>query len=128
MSYETVGKEFVQFYYATFDSNRAGLAGLYRDQSMLTFEAQGTLGTAAIVEKLQNLPFQQIQHRTDTIDTQPVGEEGVLVLVTGALLVEGSDRPMGFTQSFQLRKEIGANGQENWYVFNDIFRLVYSAA
>jgi aspartyl/asparaginyl-tRNA synthetase len=35
---------------------------------------------------------------------------------------------MGFTQSFQLRKEIGAGGQENWYVFNDIFRLVYSAA
>jgi hypothetical protein len=30
---------------------------------------------------------------------------------------------MGFTQSFQLRKE-----GENWYVFNDIFRLVYSAA
>ena len=34
---------------------------------------------------------------------------------------------MGFTQTFQLRKEL-ANGQENWYVFNDIFRLVYSAA
>ncbi|KAF2026150.1 NTF2-like protein, partial [Setomelanomma holmii] len=121
-------EQFVEFYYATFDTNRAQLAGLYRDQSMLTFEAQGTLGTAAIVEKLQqNLPFQQIQHRTDTIDAQPVGEDGVLVLVTGALLVEGSDRPMGFTQSFQLRKEV-ANGQENWYVFNDIFRLVYSAA
>jgi aspartyl/asparaginyl-tRNA synthetase len=35
---------------------------------------------------------------------------------------------MGFTQSFQLRKEMGANNAENWYVFNDIFRLVYSAA
>jgi aspartyl/asparaginyl-tRNA synthetase len=42
--------------------------------------------------------------------------------------VEGQERPMGFTQSFQLRKEMGANNAENWYVFNDIFRLVYSAA
>jgi hypothetical protein len=30
---------------------------------------------------------------------------------------------MSFTQSFQLKKE-----GENWYVFNDIFRLVYPAA
>jgi hypothetical protein len=59
--------------------------------------------------------------------------------VTGALLVwlpefvakpkltqqqvEGSEKPMSFTQSFQLKKE-----GENWYVFNDIFRLVYPAA
>jgi hypothetical protein len=35
---------------------------------------------------------------------------------------------MSFTQIFQLKKEMGANGAENWYVFNDIFRLVYPAA
>ncbi|KAH8732464.1 hypothetical protein GQ44DRAFT_745666 [Phaeosphaeriaceae sp. PMI808] len=116
-------EQFVEFYYATFDSNRAGLASLYRDHSMLTFEGAGTLGTAAIVEKLQNLPFQQVQHRSDTIDCQPVGEEGILVLVTGALLVEGSERPMSFTQSFQLRKDV-----DNWFLFNDVFRLVYPAA
>jgi len=34
---------------------------------------------------------------------------------------------MNFSQAFQLRKEI-ANGAESWYVFNDIFRLVYPAA
>jgi hypothetical protein len=41
--------------------------------------------------------------------------------------VEGSEKPMSFTQIFQLKKEL-ANGAENWYVFNDIFRLVYPAA
>jgi aspartyl/asparaginyl-tRNA synthetase len=35
---------------------------------------------------------------------------------------------MSFTQSFQLKKEVGAGNAENWYVFNDIFRLVYPAA
>lgn len=70
---------------------------------MLSFEAQGTAGAQAIVEKLQvgvqevipsgtadvdqNLPFQQIQHRTDTIDAQPSAADGIIVLVTGALLV-----------------------------------------
>ncbi|KAH6616318.1 hypothetical protein C7974DRAFT_401593 [Boeremia exigua] len=123
MSFEEVGKQFVEYYYKTFDENRAALAPLYRDHSMLTFEASGILGAPAIVEKLQNLPFQQVQHRTDTLDAQPSGQTGVLVLVTGALLVEGSERPMSFTQAFNLQQENGS-----YYVLNDVFRLVYPAA
>jgi hypothetical protein len=123
MSFEEVGKQFVEYYYKTFDENRAGLQPLYRDHSMLTFEASGIMGTAAILEKLQNLPFQQVQHRTDTIDAQPSGDDGILVLVTGALLVEGSDRPMSFTQAFNLKQDNGS-----FYVLNDVFRIVYPAA
>ncbi|KAF2473120.1 putative nuclear transport factor 2 [Lindgomyces ingoldianus] len=121
--FETVAKQFVEFYYKTFDENRANLAALYRDNSMLTFEAQPTLGTAAIVEKLQNLPFQQVQHRADTVDSQPSADDGIMVMVTGALMVDGQDRPMSYTQTFQLKRDGGS-----WYVFNDLFRLVYPAA
>ncbi|KAI8937189.1 Nuclear transport factor 2 [Plenodomus lindquistii] len=121
--FNQIAQQFVQFYYKTFDENRAGLASLYRDTSMLTFEAQGTQGSAAIVEKLQNLPFQQIQHRTDTVDAQPSAEDGILVLVTGALLLGGEDKPMSFTQAFQLKNDNGS-----FYVLNDVFRLVYPAA
>lgn len=36
----------------------------------------------------QNLPFQKVQHRVDTVDSQPSNEQGaILVLVTGALMV-----------------------------------------
>ncbi|KAF2133330.1 putative nuclear transport factor 2 [Dothidotthia symphoricarpi CBS 119687] len=122
-NFQEIAKQFVEYYYQTFDANRAGLAPLYRDHSMLTFEAQGVQGTQAIVEKLQTLPFQQIQHRTDSVDAQPSADDGILVMVTGALLVEGNDRPMSFTQAFQLKADSG-----NYYVFNDIFRLVYPAA
>jgi hypothetical protein len=38
--------------------------------------------------------------------------------------VDGQDKPMSFTQTFQLKKD--GNGQ--WFVFNDLFRLVYPAA
>ncbi|PZD04713.1 nuclear transport factor 2 protein [Pyrenophora tritici-repentis] len=120
--FNAIAQQFVQFYYKTFDENRAGLAQLYKETSMLTFEAQGTQGSAAIVEKLQNLPFQQIQHRTDTVDAQPSADDGILVLVTGALLAS-EDKPMSFTQAFQLK-----NAEGSWYVLNDVFRLVYPAA
>jgi len=45
------------------------------------------------------------------------------VVVSGALLVEAEKRPMSYTQTFQLKPR-----DNSYYVFNDIFRLVYPAA
>lgn len=80
---------------------------------MLTFEKDPFQGTQSILEKLtvggphlwrplnveqermltrsaQNLPFQKVQHRVDTTDAQPSNETGgILVMVTGALMVRG---------------------------------------
>ncbi|TQB72940.1 Nuclear transport factor 2 [Monascus purpureus] len=123
--FTSVAQQFVQFYYQTFDSNRAGLAGLYRDQSMLTFETSSVQGVAGIVEKLTNLPFQKVVHQVATFDAQPSSDAGgILVMVTGALLVDDEQKPMSYTQSFQLLPD----GQGSYFVFNDIFRLIYSAA
>ncbi|KAF2280103.1 putative nuclear transport factor NTF-2 [Westerdykella ornata] len=122
--FEAIGKQFVQFYYSTFDTNRSALSSLYRDESMLTFETDKIAGVAAIVEKLTNLPFQKVEHKTDSVDAQPADAEGgILVLVTGALLTEGQERPMSFVQTFHLKQAGGS-----YFVFNDIFRLVYPAA
>lgn len=87
---------------------------------MLTFESSASLGANAIVEKLSSLPFQQVKHQVSTLDAQPGVNGGVLVLVTGQLLVDEEQRPMNYTQTFQLLPEGGS-----FYVFNDIFKLVY---
>jgi hypothetical protein len=93
----------------------------------------------------QELPFQRIEHQVATVDAQPSNESGgILVVVSGALLVslrlreekelekqywqntaqvEEERRPMSYTQTFQLLPADGA-----YYVFNDVFRLVYPAA
>lgn len=39
-SFEQVGKQFVDHYYSTFDTNRASLASLYTDQSMMSYEGE----------------------------------------------------------------------------------------
>ena len=51
-SFVDVAKQFVDFYYQQFDGDRKGLAALYRDQSMLTYESSSVQGVNAIVEKL----------------------------------------------------------------------------
>ncbi|OJJ51517.1 hypothetical protein ASPZODRAFT_21970 [Penicilliopsis zonata CBS 506.65] len=122
--FKGIADQFVGFYYQTFDADRNGLAGLYRDHSMLTFEDSPCQGTAAILEKLTSLPFQKVVHRVATLDAQPASENGsILVMVTGALMVDDQPQPMNYSQTFQLQPD----GQGSYFVFNDIFRLVYPA-
>ncbi|ETN42222.1 uncharacterized protein HMPREF1541_04163 [Cyphellophora europaea CBS 101466] len=121
---QDIANQFVDFYYNTFDNNRAGLAALYRDSSMLSFESSQFQGAQNISEKLQSLPFQRVVHKVDTKDVQPSSQQGgIIVLVTGALQFDDSPQPMSFAQTFQLLPEGG-----NWFVQNDIFKLIYPAS
>jgi len=122
--FNTIAQQFTDFYYNTFDADRNKLAALYRDNSMLTFETSAVQGTAGIIEKLSGLPFQQVKHQVATLDAQPSSEQGgILVLVTGKLLVDAEQNPMSYTQAFQLLPD----GAGSYFVFNDVFRLVYGA-
>ncbi|TVY56629.1 Nuclear transport factor [Lachnellula suecica] len=117
-----MAKQFTEFYYNQFDQDRKNLAPLYRDNSMLTFESASVQGTAGIVEKLSALPFGKVKHQVSTLDAQPTGEtNGILILVTGALLVDDEQRPMNYSQTFQLLPD----GAGSFYIFNDIFKLVF---
>ncbi|KAI1287804.1 putative nuclear transport factor 2 [Halotydeus destructor] len=120
-NYESIGKTFVQQYYALFDGDvtqRANLGSFYSDtNSFLTFEGQQVMGRTAIVEKLTALSFQKIQHIITVIDAQPTIEGGVLVVVLGQLKTD-DDNPHTFNQTFVL-KPLG----DSFYVEHDIFRL-----
>ncbi|KAG5370219.1 Nuclear transport factor 2 [Yarrowia sp. C11] len=119
VDFNTLAKQFCEFYYQTFDSDRSQLGNLYRDHSMLTFTGTQHQGAQAIVEKLVGLPFGQVRHKISDIDAQPASANGgdVIVLVTGELCVDG-DNPLPYAQVFHLIPD-----GSSYYVFNDIFRL-----
>lgn len=99
MNPDDVSKAFVEHYYTTFDSNRAALANLYQEGSMLTFEGQKIQGAQNIVAKLTSLPFQQCQHGITTVDCQPSGPAGgMLVFVSGNLQLSGEQHALKFSQ------------------------------
>jgi hypothetical protein len=91
----------------------------------------------------QTLPFQKVEHQVSTLDAQPASDAGaILVMVTGALLVGSASlhfgtyrfssltwvqvdeekKPISYSQVFHLLPD----GAGSYYVFNDIFRLVYA--
>lgn len=101
MDPDAVAKAFVEHYYSTFDANRSSLANLYQDASMLTFEGQKIQGSANIVAKLTSLPFQQCQHSITTVDCQPSGPAGgMLVFVSGNLQLAGEQHALKFSQVY----------------------------
>lgn len=89
---------------------------------MLTFESAQFQGTESILTKLVELPFQNVQHKVETFDVQPASAGGsdLLVMATGALIVDGSEQPLKFSQVFHLVPD-----GNSYYVLNDIFRLNY---
>jgi len=63
----------------------------------------------------------QFKHQIGTKDVQPSPQQGgILVFVSGVILIEGQEHPLKFSQIFQLLPDAG-----NYYIFNDLFRLSF---
>ncbi len=99
MDPDSLSKAFVEHYYTTFDSNRLNLMGLYQESSMLSFEGEKIQGAQNISNKLNSLPFQQCKHNISTVDCQPSGPAGgMLVFVSGNLQLPGEEHALKFSQ------------------------------
>lgn len=53
-------------------------------------QGQKIQGPALITQKLTSLPFQQCQHRISSLDGQPSLSQGIVIFVTGQILVRTS--------------------------------------
>nr|XP_034348518.1 nuclear transport factor 2-like [Arvicanthis niloticus] len=100
--WEQIGSSFIQHYYQLFDKDRTQLGTIYMDASYLTWEGQQFQGKAAIVEKLSNLLFQEIQQSITAWDHQPTPDSCSISMVVGQL--KPDEYPiMGFHQIFLLK-------------------------
>eukprot|EP01084_Bolivina_argentea_P196855 337439_1 len=117
-----IGKSFVEHYYRLFDSNRVQLAPLFQDASMLSFENEGFQGKDKIMNKLVNgVKFKKIQHQPKTLDVQPSGSGGLIVMVTGKLIIDNEKNPLLYSETFQLLPT--DKQMKQFWVHNCIFRL-----
>ena len=118
--FDSIGRQFVQHYYNTFDANRSTLGPLYSEQSLLTFEGEQFQGAQSIVSKLVGLPFQKIKHELVRADCQPNPQNnGVVVFVVGKLFVDDNQAQLMFAQVFHL----APNPAGGFFCLNDMFRL-----
>eukprot|EP00483_Globobulimina_turgida_P007768 UN07783 len=115
-----IGKSFVEHYYGTYSANRSNLCNLFKDKSMMTYESSQHQGTKSIMEKLTSLKFKSIKHETKTMDVQPSGAGGLIIVITGDLFIDGSKNGLKFCEVFHLMKE-----NNSFWIHNLVFRLNY---
>ena len=123
--FTTIGAQFIQFFYQTFDTDRKSLVNLFRPNSMLTFETEQFLGTENIINKFLGIGAERLSHAVMTADYQPCPDgtgtnRGIIVLVTGTLTMD-QEMPMKYSEVFNLQPAPDAEG--SYYVFNELFKL-----
>ncbi|KAL3727869.1 hypothetical protein ACJRO7_032590 [Eucalyptus globulus] len=82
-------KRFMVNYYRTFDTNRAGLVNLYREESVLNYDGREIKGKEAILAKLTSLP--QCHHEIAEFKCMPYRTGSVLISVYGETWVGGQN-------------------------------------
>ena len=118
--FQSVGTQFIAHYYNTLTTGRANLGALYTDQSMLSYEGEQFMGTQQIMEKLNGLPNLTFDSASAVADYQPSQNDGIFVLVSGCLCIDGNtDAPLRFTQTFLLAR----GGAQGYYIHNEVMRL-----
>eukprot|EP01084_Bolivina_argentea_P219650 372490_1 len=117
---QAIGKSFVQHYYGTYAQNRTNLGNLFKDKSMMTYEGSQHQGSQSIMAKLSGLQFSKIRHDTKTMDVQPSGAGGLLIVVTGDVFIDDSKNGIKFNETFHLMKE-----NNSFWIHNLVFRLNY---
>ncbi|WP_371520111.1 nuclear transport factor 2 family protein [Kitasatospora sp. NBC_01300] len=128
MDFNAIANSFVGHYYNTFDSGsqgRGNLSSLYRPESMLTWENTQVQGQQNILVKLTTPELATVKHKVNTTDAQPAPGNGVLVTVTGGLVIDNAfDKPLQFAETFNLQPIPGQPG--GFFVYNQIFRLIFA--
>lgn len=119
MSFTDVGKAFAQHYYSLFANQRQQLGGVYRANSLMTWQSDQMQGVDSILARFQNLGFTEAQFKSDSIDCQPSLSGGVLVVVNGEVLLKDERHPLKFVDMFHLAQDAG-----QWYVSNQIFNII----
>merc|ERR1719378_772941 len=70
----------------------------------------------------EGLSFKTVKHVSKTMDVQPSGSGGLLVIVTGDIFVDESKNGLKYCEVFQLKK----GGNNSFWIHNLVFRLNYA--
>ncbi|CAB3407808.1 unnamed protein product [Caenorhabditis bovis] len=122
--YENIAQAFISHYYMQFDQGDGvargrALADLYDpENSYMTFEGHQCKGREQILQKISALPFKQIQRAITKVDSQPLYDGSILVMVLGQLKTD-EDPVNPFSQVFILRP----NPAGSFFIGNETFRL-----
>lgn len=130
---QMIGIRFVKTYYQVLSSAPDQIFKFYKPSSVLS-HGEGSTPTSAVDFENYDLKVrwgeaQRFDFDNGAIDAQPSSDGGILLSVTGHVLVkagDGKEERKGFVHTFFLALGSLPNKQKTYYVKNDILRFLKS--
>lgn len=114
--YDTAKSIGEQFLNAFFNKGPVDYSIYYGNDSVLTFESDVYFGASNITAKLQSL---NVTTTFTHCDIQP-GVTGILLLISGAICLQGETNHLPFMRVMYLAQKNGS-----YYIKNDIYKITF---
>ena len=110
---KSIGEEFLN---AFFNKGPVDYSIYYGNDSVLTFESDVYFGASNITAKLQSL---NVTTTFTHCDIQP-GVTGILLLISGAICLQGETNHLPFMRVMYLAQKNGS-----YYIKNDVYKITF---
>ena len=114
--YDTAKSIGEQFLNAFFNKGPVDYSIYYGNDSVLTFESDVYFGSSNITAKLQSL---NVTTTFTHCDIQP-GVTGILLLISGAICLQGETNYLPFMRVMYLAQKNGS-----YYIKNDVYKITF---
>ena len=114
--YDTAKSIREQFLNAFFNKGPVDYSIYYGNDSVLTFESDVYFGASNITAKLQSL---NVTTTFTHCDIQP-GVTGILLLISGAICLQGETNHLPFMRVMYLAQKNGS-----YYIKNDVYKITF---
>lgn len=114
--YDTAKSIGEQFLNAFFNKGPVDYSIYYGNDSVLTFESDVYFGASNITAKLQSL---NVTITFTHYDIQP-GVTGILLLISGAICLQGETNHLPFMRVMYLAQKNGS-----YYIKNDVYKITF---
>ena len=119
-NYEKLGEEFCKYYYSMFDQNFPGLSSIYIQNPCITFQDDKFASFEEFNRRMHNEGIWSFTHHEIKGNSQPVGQDGLLVTVTGTLSKNASLVRHRFKETVLLHRD----GNNRFFIHNSIFKIL----
>lgn len=117
--HKQIATEFVRYYYGNLSSSLGSVAPSYFSDSFFTILGEEGMGFGYYLQRMQLLGVQRLAYHSLEIDSQPITNEMLLIVVNGKVTADGINYNT-FSETFTLVKD-NLNG---FHIRNQILRLL----
>jgi hypothetical protein len=119
-NYNSIGLEFLKYYYRLWDNNFPAIGNLYCDNPAITYLDIDYTNFNNYMWSIRNQGIYKFSHWNYNWKCQPINNNSILIAVTGNISTNDSIYCRKFTETIIIQRDIF----DNWYILNTIFQLL----